>query len=188
MQAKRSSILLSAAAGLAMLALTAGPVRAEPSACGPDSERLCSNVKEGGGARIQCLFEHQAQLSPACREQVEHMQAHAQEVSNACSDDAARLCKGVEAGKGRVVQCLAEHEAQLTPDCRADVSQAKGKVEGAKENAKVKMEDKKEDFEQACAPDISRDCSGVEPGHGNLVHCLHQHEATLSPSCRAVLK
>ncbi|MBK7973929.1 MAG: hypothetical protein IPK07_11875 [Deltaproteobacteria bacterium] len=170
------------------------PARAQ-GACADDSERICGHVKEGGGARIRCLQDHPRQLSPDCARQLDQMQDHANQVSRACSDDAARLCGNVESGKGRVVQCLAAHESQLTRDCRAEVSQAKSdvddareRVQDAKHDAKEKLEDRKEDFERACSGDISRECRGVEPGHGNIVRCLQSHEGSLSPACRDAIR
>src|SRR5262245_38637410 len=116
---------LAGAAAVALFVLSPATVRtasAEPGACAGDSERLCGHVKEGGGARMRCLMDHEGQLTPACRNEVNNVQAHAREVSAACSDDAARLCSNVESGKGRVVQCLVNHENQLTRDCRAEVA------------------------------------------------------------------
>lgn len=36
----------------------------------------------------------------------------------ACEADFKKFCPGVEPGGGRVVQCLAEHLADLTPECQ----------------------------------------------------------------------
>ena len=36
----------------------------------------------------------------------------------ACQGDFEKLCKGVKPGGGRVLQCLAEHVSELTPECQ----------------------------------------------------------------------
>lgn len=86
-----------------------------------------------------------------------------------CAEDAARLCKGVEPGEGRVAKCMKEHEKELSPACRKNIAELK--------------EDVKE-FAEACKEDIQKDCKDVKPGGGRILHCLKQHEASLSPSCR----
>jgi hypothetical protein len=39
-------------------------------ACKADVKRMCAGVKPGGGRLLQCLHEHDADLSPVCREAV----------------------------------------------------------------------------------------------------------------------
>ena len=44
----------------------------------------------------------------------------------------AHFCPKVEAGEGRILQCLGEHEAQMSPECktvRTKVKTAKAKAE-----------------------------------------------------------
>lgn len=38
------------------------------AACKGDMEKVCADVKPGGGAKIRCLKENESKLSPACRE------------------------------------------------------------------------------------------------------------------------
>lgn len=44
----------------------------------------------------------------------------------ACADDVKKLCAGVNAGEGRIMQCLREHTQELSPAC-ADMMQQRGK-------------------------------------------------------------
>jgi hypothetical protein len=37
-------------------------------ACGTDAKRLCKDVRPGGGHILQCLREHESDLSAGCRE------------------------------------------------------------------------------------------------------------------------
>jgi hypothetical protein len=89
--------------------------------------------------------------------------------SKACAADAAKLCKGMRPGQGRVAKCLKEHENELSPACKANISEAK---EEAKE------------FSEACKEDAQKNCKGVKPGGGRILQCLKKNEATLTPQCK----
>ena len=39
-------------------------------ACEADAQRMCADIKPGGGRLLQCLHEHEADLTPVCREAV----------------------------------------------------------------------------------------------------------------------
>lgn len=42
----------------------------------------------------------------------------AAEEAKPCAEDAARLCKGVEPGEGRVAKCMKEYEKELSRACK----------------------------------------------------------------------
>ena len=44
----------------------------------------------------------------------------------ACAEDVKKLCAGVKAGEGRIIQCLREHTQELSPAC-AGMMQQRGK-------------------------------------------------------------
>lgn len=44
----------------------------------------------------------------------------------ACAEDVKKLCAGVKAGEGRIMQCLRGHAEELSPAC-ADMMQQRGK-------------------------------------------------------------
>jgi hypothetical protein len=53
-----------------VLLLSGAALAAEPSprqACMSDYQKLCAGVSPGGGRIKQCLIDHRAQLSEACR-------------------------------------------------------------------------------------------------------------------------
>ncbi|MBK7972778.1 MAG: hypothetical protein IPK07_05675 [Deltaproteobacteria bacterium] len=182
-------------AGLFALALATSVASAESGAaapaasedkggaCATERQKFCADVKPGGGARLRCLMAHEKDLGPECKAHVEHMKARSQEVTAACSDDAEKLCKGVESGKGRVIKCLAEHESALTPDCKGEVEKAKAK------HAEVqkKVDEKQQAAQDACAPDVAKFCAKVEKGQGRIVKCLKEHEKEIAPACKAAL-
>ena len=92
--------------------------------CAADAKKFCGDVKPGAGRMYQCLTKNNAQLAPACRERLAEGKARWDEFANACKGDAAKHCKGVPPGSGRVLSCLKGQEANLAPDCKAQFSRA----------------------------------------------------------------
>lgn len=45
----------------------------------------------------------------------------------ACQGDIKMLCPQIKPGGGRIIACLGQHKAELTPSCKATVDQSKGK-------------------------------------------------------------
>lgn len=186
MNAFRTHRILVFTACLAMAsvwAATAAHAESSSGPCASDRAKFCKDVKPGGGGRLKCLVSHENELSAECKTHVKQMKERHDEVTEACTDDAEKLCKGVEAGHGRVIRCLAEHEAKLTADCRVEVEKAKG----TKAEVQQKVEEKKDAMQEACATDVTKHCAGVEKGHGRILQCLKNHEAALTPACKAAL-
>jgi hypothetical protein len=99
-------------------------------ACKEDAAKLCKSVP-GGGKRAgvaKCLNEHINDLSPACRETIEKAKKKVQHVKEACKEDAAKLCKGTKPGGGKIVQCLKQHEGELSAACKEAMPQPTGKM------------------------------------------------------------
>ncbi len=95
---------------------------AEESPCKADYEKLCGDVKPGGGRIMECLKEHKDELSPECKTFLENKKAEimekVQHVQEKCKSDVDKLCSGVEPGGGRILKCLLQHKDELTEDCR----------------------------------------------------------------------
>ena len=78
-------------------------------------------------AIAKCLKEHSSELSPACKKNIEKAKKKAHELKEACKDDAQKLCKGMKPGGGKILQCLKQHEDELSPSCKAEMDRPKGK-------------------------------------------------------------
>jgi len=100
---------------LSVVAL-AVPVRAkwQSGACKADRQKFCKDVPSGGGAVHKCLEEHKAELSPACKTQMEKPK----EICKACKSEKEKFCKDVKPGKGAIRKCLNSHESELSDECR----------------------------------------------------------------------
>ncbi len=96
-----------------------GSASAQASPCAADVQKFCKDIPAGGGTRYQCLKDHEKDLSDACKKHVADMGQKVRGVRAACWDDIDRVCGEVEPGRGRVYQCLREHENELSEPCKA---------------------------------------------------------------------
>ena len=102
------------------IALSAPQQRPKP--CKPDIEKFCKGVKPGHGAVIQCLREHESELTPACKSQGEAMKqklkARGQSIRDVCSTEIDKFCKDAKNPR-EMVQCLGSHSSELGSECQS---------------------------------------------------------------------
>jgi hypothetical protein len=115
--------LLTIVAGMFCLSIAAG-VSAEEvdKPCVEDAKQLCKDVQPGEGRIARCMKEHEKELSPGCKENIAKAKEKIRDVAEACWDDAGKLCKDVEPGKGRILRCLKYHEAELSAACKEQMT------------------------------------------------------------------
>lgn len=99
--------------------------------------------------------------------------ASAQRELDACLFDMQKLCADVEPGAGRMLQCLKENSAKVSPGCKAVLE--KGRV--GKKGGRI----------AACQGDIEKLCGSVSRGGGRISECLRSHAAELSEPCKEAL-
>jgi hypothetical protein len=125
-----------------------------------------------------CLREHTATLSPACREKRTaadaRFRALVERFSGACRRDVDRLCSEVKPGHGRVIACLLRQQDDLSSRCRAETD----RIQEASEMLKS--------LRATCAEEVRQLCAGVPPEAGALVECLQTSRTGLSEKCRSV--
>jgi hypothetical protein len=115
-------------AGLFCLSMATGVFAAQDEKpCAADAAKLCKGIQQGQGRVARCLKEHASELSPACKKNIEEMKEKVQEFKEACKDDAAKVCQGMKPGGGKIMQCLKQHEGELSPACKEKVNQPRGK-------------------------------------------------------------
>jgi hypothetical protein len=95
--------------------------------CAAEVQKFCKDVEPGAGRIRACLQSHEAELSKACQAHLKRppaarMGRPGQAPMRACAPDIQKLCKGVQPGGGRIVQCLREHESELSQACKAVVT------------------------------------------------------------------
>ena len=133
---------------------TAKQLGAIRAACRSDFMAHCSGVQPGGAAALQCLQKNSSLLSTACHSAVAAIDRNAPTspaasaatpaapavaslgpmppmrprmalaILRICDADQRSLCSGVEPGAGRLISCLSENAASLSPRCYAALSAA----------------------------------------------------------------
>ena len=88
-------------------------------ACKADIEKFCKDIKPGGGRILACLRNNGDRLSQECVNHLALEREKFREFRQACKSDVEKFCKGIPAGKGRIVSCLKSHEAELSNACAA---------------------------------------------------------------------
>jgi hypothetical protein len=135
----RYSVWLPAAAcmGLAALAWSA-PTAAQQSiaeevmeGCGTELESFCSEVNPGEGRVLACLYAHGDKLSGQCEFALYDAAVRLERainvityVASECMTDIESLCVGVQAGEGRIAQCLDDKKDQLSEQCTRAIADA----------------------------------------------------------------
>ena len=90
-----------------------------------------------------------------------------------CKADIEKFCKDVTPGGGRIMACLKAYEDKLSEGCKAKGEAGRDKMDG---------------FMGACKADLEKFCKDVKGGHGEKAHCLKEHEAEVSGTCKAKME
>jgi OmpA-OmpF porin, OOP family len=98
-------------------------------ACGKDIAKSCKTTNLGGGRMQQCLGA--ASVSPACGASLTAMRALLQKraaaratVPRICASDIGRLCAGVVAGDGNLMECFYKAKRNISAPCQQAVADA----------------------------------------------------------------
>ncbi len=89
--------------------------------CDSDMAKYCSSVAKGR-PMVNCLSEHNAELSASCKDKYKDMKARMRHTFEACQDDAEKFCADVKPGAGALPKCLKSHESELTKACKDTIS------------------------------------------------------------------
>lgn len=87
-----------------------------------------------------------------------------------CADDAAKFCKDVKPGGGRIIKCLEGHQSELSEACKKQLESEGARIKAAQD---------------ACKSDVEKWCKDVQPGGGRIVKCLKEHQTELSAECKS---
>ena len=93
--------------------------------CEQDVQTLCKDVTPGGGNILACLKEHEATVSPACKDHLAKVKKKVKEAAQACQDDVMLWCGDVKQGGGCIAKCLKQHEADVSPVCKEKLQKKK---------------------------------------------------------------
>ncbi|CAI5528209.1 unnamed protein product [Closterium sp. Naga37s-1] len=158
-------------------------------ACRGDIQQYCNDgfLYPEPGNVLACLRETRGagKLSDGCGEAVLEAEEDAAgdfrmdpQLHALCSNDAARLCKDVAPGEGRVQDCLRQHRSSVNWDCQAELFRQE--VESA-DDIRLNVR-----LFKACLEDKRRFCADVVPGDARVKDCLetHRHHSDFSKPCK----
>ena len=93
--------------------------------CKAELEKYCKNVTPGEGRVLACLYAYSDKLSGKCEYalydaavQLERAVAALSYVVNECSSDLQKYCGNVQAGEGRLLECLMKNDAGVSGRCK----------------------------------------------------------------------
>jgi hypothetical protein len=92
--------------------------------CNTELARFCAEVTPDEGRLPACLYAHGDKLSIQCDYALHTAAARLERaisaityVASECRGDLETHCAGMDAGEGRVAQCLKDHASELSPGC-----------------------------------------------------------------------
>lgn len=99
-------------------------------------------------------------------------------LAETCGSDIQKLCKGLNLGNGRILECLQQNSAKVSAGCKGSFAQVFQSI-GKREEAQAS-------YEQTCKRDMNARCAGVK-GDGFVLACLIKKEKRVSPECYQVI-
>jgi hypothetical protein len=113
-----------------LLTLLAGNVFAEDlvsqvrQGCATEMKSYCSQVTMGEGRLLACFYAHEDKLSGQCQfalysaaAELEHAVSALNYVAGQCQDDIVEHCASVQAGEGRILECLESKGDAVSAAC-----------------------------------------------------------------------
>lgn len=125
---RTKAILLVMVAAVFMLVSNANAaediIESVAKGCEKELTSYCSNVTPGEGRVLACLYAHNDKLSGQCEYalydaavQLERFVAALSYLANECDADLEKFCSAVEAGEGRLLQCLDDNSQKISTRC-----------------------------------------------------------------------
>jgi hypothetical protein len=92
--------------------------------CKAELESHCKDVTPGEGRLLACLYAYEDKLSSRCDYALYDASMRLERAVNAlahgateCKSDIDKHCAKIEAGEGRIIDCLKKHQDKLTKRC-----------------------------------------------------------------------
>jgi len=109
--------MIIALSALVFWAGTLGYAETSPP-CAEEIAKFCKDIQPCKGLLMDCLKEHENELSSICKAKVEEANKRLEEAQQVCAEDIQKFCKDVQPGGGRIAKCLKEHACDLSPACK----------------------------------------------------------------------
>jgi hypothetical protein len=148
---------LAAASGASAQQPSQQQINTIKQSCRSDYMNVCASVPTGGRAALQCLQQHQSDVSAPCQSAL------------AAIGGVATSPTGSTQRSEAVPQSVPPHS--VPPQSAAPLS--------IRQQAAL--------MRRACGEDFRAYCRGVGLGGGHAIACLSENQARLSPGCRSAL-
>jgi hypothetical protein len=102
---------------------------------------------------------------------------------SACSDDIAKYCNNIKPGAVALMECLEQHESELSGPCKEYEATLGGKRVENREQVREMAQ-----FRQVCLNDMRKFCNEATPAQGGMMQCLKDHEKDISAPCSESMK
>ncbi|MGD8345717.1 MAG: cysteine rich repeat-containing protein [Lysobacterales bacterium] len=106
------------------------PVDMVMTGCASEIEQYCSQVTLGEGRLLACFFAHEDKLSGQCQYALYQASAQLEQAVNAliylateCEQDIMTHCAAVEAGEGRILECLQTAGDAVSAACTTAINE-----------------------------------------------------------------
>ena len=106
-----------------------GPIDSLRKDCEKELDMYCKDVTPEQGRVLACLYAHGNGLSGQCEysmyevlNQLQQALSPTLRFMKACEKDAKRHCPLVEQGEGRIMNCLKQKSAHVSPACRQAIA------------------------------------------------------------------
>jgi hypothetical protein len=116
--------------GMTGTAFAQDPVETVVEGCTPEIEAYCSQVSPGEGRMLACFYAHEDKLSGKCQYalyeasvQLEQAVTALNYLATSCQNDIVTFCAQVEAGEGRILDCLAAQGDAVSDACTQAIDQ-----------------------------------------------------------------
>ena len=93
--------------------------------CEQELTTYCKDVTHGSGRIFACLYAYGDKLSTKCEFALYDVSIQLERAITAvsfaiqeCADDLDTHCSDVEAGEGRLIECLEKHEQEVSARCK----------------------------------------------------------------------
>jgi hypothetical protein len=100
---------------------------ADKSPCKKDMETFCKDVPARSKAMVECLKNHETELSKECHRKYEDSKARLRHTRISCQNDVEKFCGEVRPGAGALPKCLHAHFKDLSPECKESLESNKKK-------------------------------------------------------------
>ncbi len=101
------------------------------------------------------------------------------QLSRSCGKDFEKFCKSATLGGGKIADCLEQHWASVSPNCKTANTLVRDLV--------VKRARARAEAPRICEVDRVRLCGSIQPGDANLMECFETVKRNVSAPCRQAI-